>query len=278
MSTLAYCTNVHPSETFEEVLRVITGPAREVREGLEQARLPIGLYLSNRASEEIARDRACLETLQAALHASKLDVVTFNGFPYGGFQDKVVKTRVYQPDWSSKQRLEYTKRLAGIFVHLVPESADVSISTLAGGFAAGFNDEHFDAWLRHLAYFANYAQQLESETGRCVRLAIEAEPFTALERASQVMDFFRERVWRASRDFLVKHFGFNPNHAEEALRRHIAVCYDCCHQALFAEDAADFFASARSEELAIAKIQLSSALEIRDRDGLHEIERFVEER
>ena len=56
-------------------------------------------------------------------------VFTINGFPYGGFHNQNVKDAVHQPDWSTTDRLTYTKRLFLILSTLLPDGMDGGVST-----------------------------------------------------------------------------------------------------------------------------------------------------
>jgi hypothetical protein len=51
------------------------------------------------------------------------------------------------------------------------------------------------------------------------------------------------------------------------LRRHLGVCYDVCHAAVEFEDAAASIAQLRGNGIAIAKLQLSSALRVASFDA-----------
>jgi rRNA pseudouridine-1189 N-methylase Emg1 (Nep1/Mra1 family) len=50
-------------------------------------------------------------------------VFTINGFPYGEFHNTCVKEKVFLPDWSSEERLEYTNVLFNILSEIVPKIA-----------------------------------------------------------------------------------------------------------------------------------------------------------
>ena len=64
--------------------------------------------------------------LRRDLDARGLEVVTLNGFPYRSFHAPVVKYAVYQPDWLSRERLDYTVNLARVLAGLLPPDATVT--------------------------------------------------------------------------------------------------------------------------------------------------------
>ena len=49
-------------------------------------------------------------------------VYTVNAFPYGSFKGSVVKEQVYEPDWRSEERTQYTINVAEILADVAPET------------------------------------------------------------------------------------------------------------------------------------------------------------
>src|SRR5215831_6257822 len=108
---LAYCTNVHRGETWEETYRSLNEYALAVRDRVCSGRpYAIGLRLSQRAALELNDPPRLLE-FQRWLDRNGCYVFTINGFPFGRFHGTRVKEQVYRPDWTDPQRLEYTNRL-----------------------------------------------------------------------------------------------------------------------------------------------------------------------
>src|SRR5436305_13231358 len=102
---LGYCTNVHPGEELPEILAQLDTYAVPVRDAVGSDRLGLGLWLARPVAAALAADPGLVQRLRAELDARGLEVVTFNGFPYQAFQAPVVKYAVYQPDWTTPQRL-----------------------------------------------------------------------------------------------------------------------------------------------------------------------------
>ena len=129
---LAYCTNIHPAESWEETWAVLKTDVLAVRDRVSpNAPFAIGLRLSARAAEElIGDDGTNLRLFKAWLAEENCYVFTINGFPYGAFHGTRVKEKVYQPDWTSDERLTYTNNLFVIIAELCPEDTGGSVSTL----------------------------------------------------------------------------------------------------------------------------------------------------
>ena len=109
---LSYCTNIHPAETWEETFAALRDHALTVRDqvaertGKSEA-FALGMRLSAVAAAELLEDDQ-LEQFQAWLVRENAYVYTINGFPFGAFHGTRVKEKVYQPDWTTAERLDYT--------------------------------------------------------------------------------------------------------------------------------------------------------------------------
>jgi len=242
---LAYCTNIHPAESWAETFEAISTHTMAVRDLVTGRERPfaIGLRLSARAARELREDDA-LGRFRDWLATEHAYVFTINGFPYGDFHDTRVKERVYQPDWSDPARLAYTRDLFTIVAELVPDGLSGSVSTLPGSFKAFDADE--EAIQRHLIELAAWLDELSDRSGRDLHLGLEPEPLGHFENTVETLRFF-DRLLAAA-----------PDH--EQLKRRLGINYDCCHFAVEYEDTRSSLAILHQEGLRISKIHLSAAL------------------
>jgi hypothetical protein len=121
---LAYCTNVHPGGDWAQTLDSLNRYTLEVKQKLGcRGQYAIGLRLSDQASRELL-DPNRLQEFQRWLDKNQCYVFTINGFPFGQFHGTRVKERVYLPDWTDAQRVEYTNRLFELLSRLVPAGVD----------------------------------------------------------------------------------------------------------------------------------------------------------
>ncbi|MFE7707386.1 metabolite traffic protein EboE [Streptomyces sp. NPDC057486] len=235
---LAYCTNVHPAEDLAGITAQFDQYALPVRERLGAATLGLGLWLSDATAAALDTDPAALARLGADLVARGLETVTFNGFPYRGFHDPVVKHAVYTPDWSDPRRLDHTLRLARILAALLPDTATHgSVSTLPFAWRTPWPTERHDAALRQLDLLAAGLKQIEADTGRVIRVAVEPEPGCVTETV---------------------------RHTAAALAAtdpgRIGVCLDACHLAVAHEDPDEALRALAVHEVPVVKLQASAAL------------------
>jgi hypothetical protein len=246
---LAYCTNIHPAESWPETRAVLERHTLRVRDlvGAPTRPFAIGLRLSARAAHEL-RQGSELAEFRDWLDETQTYVFTINGFPYGDFHGTRVKEQVYAPDWTSPDRLRYTQDLFRIIAELVPEKVEGSVSTLPGSFKAFAADE--SVIHRHLTELAGWIDDLADETGTDLHLGLEPEPLGHFENTRETLGFF-ERLFREGSDCLPRRLGVN---------------YDCCHFAVEYEDATASLEAFRESGIRISKIHLSSAVTLDPRD------------
>ena len=266
LGQLTYCSNIHPGETWPEVLDGLRRHLPTVKAAVApEAPFGLGLRLSAAAAEALA-EPAALEALQVLLDEGPYYVFTLNGFPYGTFHGASVKEGAYRPDWSEEARLLYSNRLAEILAIFLPEGMEGSVSTVPGTFKPWALEDDgsrvaaiTDNLIRHTAELV----AIERRRGRRIVLALEPEPCCFLETIAETVDYFEGRLFGAAAAArLAALSGLSKAEAEAALRRHLGVCYDVCHAAVAFEDPRDSLARLRAAGIRIAKLQLSAALRI----------------
>jgi sugar phosphate isomerase/epimerase len=247
---LAYCTNVHPGESWAETLDSLerwTLPVkRTVSPNLPYA---IGLRLSDKASRELAVPETLL-AFQRWLERNGCYVFTINGFPFGQFHGTRVKEDVYRPDWTDARRLEYTNRLFDLLARLLPPGIGGSVSTVPGSFKEFIRaPEQALAIRSNLWRCIEHVAALSAATGLSLHLGLEPEPFGFLENAGETIEFFE--VLGA------EHPG------DSRLARHLGVNYDTCHFAVEFEEPARALDSFQQRGIRLSKIHVSNALRLR---------------
>lgn len=241
---LAYCTNVHPAEDPQGVVRQLDAVAGRVRRALGVSRLGVGLWLTAVAAAVLRRDPAAFKELRLALQRNRLEVVTLNGFPYGGFHDAVVKRAVYRPDWADPRRAAYTRDLAVILAALLPDDVgDGSISTLPLGWREWWDAERTVAAASAFGDLSRHLADLRERTGKHIRVALEPEPGCTVETIGQTVAALE---------------------ATRADPEHVGVCLDCCHLAVQFEDPAVALDVLDAAGVAVVKSQVSAGLRVAD--------------
>jgi hypothetical protein len=265
---LTYCTNIHPGETWQAVWTNL----QQYLPGLKQSLSPdqpfgVGLRLADLASRELLVGCQLAE-FKAWLEAEGLYVFTLNGFPYGSFHHQVIKDQVYAPDWTTVERLEYTRRLVRILVALLPDGLEGSISTLPLSYKPWFFGtpealpSAFQSSAAALTTLVLDLVKLRTKTGKLIHLGLEPEPDGLLENTQEVVSFFEHWLLPCGSALLVQQCGFSSDKALACLRDHLRVCYDTCHFAVEYEEPEVALRQLQAEGIAVSKVQLSSAVRI----------------
>ncbi|MGC1497449.1 MAG: metabolite traffic protein EboE [Sulfitobacter sp.] len=259
---LTYCMNIHPTQTFDDVMVALSGPVAEVKKVMSpDAPFAVGLRFSGEALDELA-DADKRAALKSLLDTNGFDGITVNGFPYGKFHGTKVKEDVYQPDWRSDIRVKYTNDLADLMAEIAPKGEFVSLSTVPGTFkplAVGAEVSMAENYLKSVAHMI----KLRERTGVTVALAIEPEPACFLETIAETLDYFRNYLFSSGAAARVAELtGLSVSQAAQALPRHLGLCYDVCHAAVEFEDPAASITMLRDAGIPIHKLQLSAALRV----------------
>ena len=117
---LAYCTNVHRGNNWEETFFSLEQYVLRVREKIcPDTPYAIGLRLGADAARELSNPEE-LNRFREWLDQQNAYIFTINGFPYGNFHGQRVKEKVYLPDWTDPERLTYTLSLFQVLTTLLP--------------------------------------------------------------------------------------------------------------------------------------------------------------
>ena len=268
---LSYCTNVHPGRSLAEVEAGLDRYTTAVRERLGKP-LAAGLWLAKPVVDEILGAPGTVRQFADGLARRGLTCHTLNAFPYGDFHGPRVKENVYLPDWADARRLEYTLRCAAVLAELLPGGVEGSISTLPLGFKPFRHRPDFmDAAADRLIDCAVRLADLRDRGGKLIRLAIEPEPLCLLETTQEAIELFR-LLWRRA----------EQQKRLEAVREHLGLCYDVCHQAVEFEDVAASIRALSAAQIRINKVHISCALELdrplENREGRDALKRYIEPR
>ena len=262
---LAYCTNVHRGNSWEETFHSLKTDVLAVRQQVcPELPYAIGLRLGAEAARRL-KDPTELLAFQKWMEKENCYVFTINGFPYGQFHGTRVKEQVYRPDWSSQDRLDYTLTLFEILEHLLQPGEEGSVSTLPGSFKEFVEQDSVPEILfQNLIACSNAIEKLQQPKQLDLHLGLEPEPLGLFETTAESIQFFQSLQERTN----------NP----EVVLSNLGINYDCCHLAVEGENAAEGLDALTKERIRISKLHLSSALRAKPDLGiLQKLEDFMEE-
>jgi hypothetical protein len=236
---LSYSTLVHPGDNWEQMshsLRTYV-PRVKARVSPNQA-FGLSLRLAAPSAEALVKDSAARNDLKRFLAENDLYLYTVNAFPYGAFKDTIVKEQVYEPDWRSEERMQYTINVADILAEVAPEGVAPSIQSAPLGFKPRVTGPDVVAsYTDHVLRVVAHLVGIEARTGKTVTLALEPEPHCFLETTDETIAYFNNTLYSGrSAERLAKLASIPISEAIGALRRHLGVVFDIGHQAVGFED------------------------------------------
>lgn len=269
---LGYCTNIHSGEHWTDHFAALQRAVPELKKRLSpDAPFGLGLRLSNVASEELELPENLI-AFQRWLARNDCYVFTMNGFPYGGFHHTVVKDQVHTPDWTTPERVEYTKRLFRLLSILLP--VDELGNPIQGGVSTSpLSYRHWFDWSKGAVRDSVLTQttqnvlevvseliRLHRQTDRLMHLDLEPEPDGVIETSDEFVDWYTNYLLPMGLDYLGENFGLTDEQTEAAICQHVRLCYDVCHFAVGYEQPAEVLAKLKEYDLRVGKIQVSAAL------------------
>ena len=261
---VGYCTNVHAGRDLPTVLDNLVKHSLPIRKLVDSEQpLCVGLWFSEVSAAQALQPES-LASLKNQLEMFQLVPFTLNGFPQGDFHSRVVKHRVYQPTWWQRERLDYTLNLIRLLDQLLPYGQVGSISTLPISWSnpRPTRDQLKQA-ASQLIEVANVLHRQFELTGRKIVIAIEPEPGCYLTDSSTFRMFFNEYLRASSL----------PHGTSDIVGKYLTLCHDVCHAAVMYEDQAIELQQLKNDEIAIGKVQVSSAIKV-DWDAMTAFERM----
>lgn len=253
---IGYCSNIHPGENWDEHFKELQLHVPKVKAQIApDDAFGLGLRIANKASIELINAPEKLAALKNWLGKENIFVYTLNGFPYGGFHHSKVKDEVHRPDWTTLDRLAYTKRLANILVELLPNNlmeAGISTSPLSYKFWWKSDEmpEAFRLCTENIVSLALYLHELKEKTGKSIHLDIEPEPDGFLGNHREFVDWYEK-------DLLEKNVSI-----ASILKEHVQICFDVCHYGVSFDPIEESLNELQVKGIGVGKIQISSALKV----------------
>ena len=107
-----------------------------------------------------------------------------------------MKENVYEPDWSTDERTQYTMNVAEILGDVAPPGTSPSIQSAPLAFKPRVTGPDMVArFTEHVMRVAARLVDIRERTGRTVGLALEPEPFCFLETTDETVDYFTKHLY-----------------------------------------------------------------------------------
>jgi hypothetical protein len=278
---LSYSTLVHPGDDWDQMSASLAAYLPEVKRRVcPDAPFGVSLRLSGLSAERLAGSVADRRRLSEFLAAQDLYVYTVNAFPQGSFKGGPVMERVYEPDWTSDERVTYTMQVADILAEIAAPGIEPTIQTVPLAFRPNVTSESYvDLFTHNVLRVAAHLVDVERRTGRRVKLAVEPEPFCYLETIEEAARYFEQRLYaRPAAEELARLAGIPLSEAYGALRRYLGVVFDIGHQSVEFDDIPASLDLLAATGVPVFKLQEAAALWVPEvtEDSVRELERFTD--
>lgn len=262
---LTYSTLVHPSDTWGDMWASLTTYVPKVKARIApNEAFGVSLRLSAESAQTLVDSRGEREKLKSFLADNDMYLYTVNAFPYGPFKGRIVKEQVYEPDWRSEERTQYTINVAEVLADVVDEGTTPSIQSPPLGFKPRVTGpDVVSSYTEHVLRVAAHLVGLEARTGRTVTLALEPEPFCFLETTDETVEYFGKHIYSGEAAAELSRLARIPiSEAHAALRRHVGLVFDICHQAVEYESITESLWRLVDAGVPIFKLQEAAALHV----------------
>jgi sugar phosphate isomerase/epimerase len=256
---------VHPGDDWPQMWDSLTTYVPKVKERwAKNHRFGVSLRLSNASAATLSKSKAERDKLKKFLDDNNMYLYTVNAFPYGPFKGTIVKEQVYEPDWRSEERTTYTKNVADVLADVAAEGVSPSIQSAPLGFKPRVTGpDVVDSFTDHVIRVCAHLVEIEARTGKVVTLALEPEPYCFLETTDETVEYFTKHIYSGkSAEKLAKLARMPISEAHVALRRHVGIVFDICHQAVEFEDIGACLQKLVDAGVPIFKLQEAAALHV----------------
>jgi hypothetical protein len=264
---LTYSTLVHPGDTWDEMRASLETYVPEVKHRFSpHSPMGVSLRISNASADRLIGDPDERAWVKSFLDGNDMYVYTVNAFPYGPFKGEIIKERVYEPDWSTEERTQYTMNVATILSEITGPDIEPTIQTAPLAFKPKVGDQaYIDLFTDNLLRVVAFLMDLEKRTGRRVKLAVEPEPYCFLETIEETVEYFNAYVYTTAAALRVAELSGQPlAEVFQGLRRYLGVVFDICHQSVEFEDITQDLQLLVDAAIPIYKLQEASALNVPD--------------
>ena len=262
---LTYSTLVHPGDNWDEIWNSLTTYVPKVKERFSpDQRFGVSLRLAAESAQTLVSSRTQRDKLKKFLDDNDMYLYTVNAFPYGPFKGRIVKEQVYEPDWRTDERTQYTINVAEVLADVAPEGSAPSIQSPPLGFKPRVTGpDVVDAFTEHILRVAAHLIELKERTNRTVGLALEPEPYCFLETTDETVAYFTNHLYSGkSAARLAKLARIPISEAHAALRRHVGTVFDICHQAVEYEDISVSLQKLVDAGIPVFKLQEAAAIQV----------------
>jgi hypothetical protein len=260
---LTYSTLVHPADDWDQLWKSVNTYLPQVKARMApNQKFGVCLRTSAPSAAALSADPSKRAALKQFFADNDLYLYTANAFVYGVFKKQIIKEEVYEPDWRTDDRVEYTMQVASLLAELAPDGIEPSIQSAPLGFKPRVTgDDVVEAYTSNVIRVVAHLVKLHKETGKVVTLGLEPEPRCFLETTDETIEYFTKTLFSGeTAKRLAKATGLNEADAAMAMRKHMGVVFDIGHQAVGFEHIPTSLQKLVDNDVQIVKLQEAASM------------------
>jgi hypothetical protein len=264
---LTYSTLVHQTDDWDQLWKSVNTYLPQVKARFAPSqKFGVCLRTSAPSAALLAAEPSKRAALKQFFADQDLYLYTANAFVYGVFKKQVIKEDVYEPDWQTPERRDYTKQVANLLAELAPDGINPSIQTAPLGFKPkGTGPEIAKAYTENVVDVVAHLVELEKKTGKVVTLGLEPEPRCYLETTDETITYFQDYLFAPqTAEQLAKKAGIHAADAAAAMKKFMGVVFDIGHQSVGYEDIPASLHKLVAAGVPIVKLQEAASMHIPD--------------
>lgn len=264
---LTYSTLVHQTDNWDQLWASVNNYLPKVKARVApHEKFGVCLRTSAPSIEMLSTDATKVAALKQFFLDQDLYLYTANAFVYGVFKKQVIKEDVYEPDWATPERREYTKKVANLLAELAPEGVNPSIQSAPLGFKPkGTGPDIARVYTDNIVDVVAHLVKLEKDTGKVVTLGLEPEPRCFLETTDETITYFQDYLFAPQvAEQLAKKAGIHAADAAAAMKKFMGVVFDIGHQSVGYEDIPASLHKLVAAGVQIVKLQEAASMYIPD--------------
>lgn len=257
---ITYCSNIFKNNNISELFYNLDTYNKELTQYTH-----ISICISNKIIKAL-KEKKNIEKILTWNKLNRKKITLINGFVYKRFHQKKIKENIYYPDWTKKERSNFTNDTIFFAQKINRTSKVCGISTLPITYKLWMKNDVKYNIKKCIFFFFDLLKiliNIKKYKNILIHIDIEPEPFCLLETCNDFVNFFKLWLLPELKKKIKIYLNINSKKATHLITKHFNLCFDLCHSAVMFEDSKTSLNLVRKSNIKIGRIQISSAIKIK---------------
>lgn len=257
---ITYCSNIFKNNNGTQLLNSLNKYKKEFKSYKD-----ISICVSNNIINEL-NEKKNLNKILTWKKINKKNIPLINGFVYKNFHQNLIKENIYYPDWTKKERFNFTKNTIFFAQKINKRSKICGISTLPITYKLWIKNNTKYNIKKAINFFFEILKiliKIKKYKNILIHIDIEPEPFCLLEDCKDFIYFFKSWILPELEEKIKIYLNVKKNKAKNVITKHLNLCFDICHSAVMFENQKLSLDLIKKFKIKIGRVQISSAIKIK---------------